>query len=97
MGWALAISLLIGAVCALRVPVLIFALLVLAVLAIYAVVSYTTGNTLWYAIGWGIAFAVALEAGYVLTHVLLHAFYARRVDNAEKRAPQGTRSKFPAD
>ncbi|WP_112436873.1 hypothetical protein [Rhizobium sp. AN80A] len=97
MGWALVISLLIGAICALRVPVLVFALLVIAVLVIYAVVSYSSGSTLWHAVLWGGAFAVMLEAGYVLTHVLLHAFYTRRVDNDEKRTPQGANPKYPAD
>ena len=97
MGWALIISFLIGAVCALRVPVLIFALIVLVVMVAYAGVSYSTGSSLMQAIAWGFVFSVVLEAGYVFTHVLLHSFYTRRASDAEKRSPQQAQSKYHAD
>jgi len=97
MGWALVVSFLIGAICALRVPVLIFTLIVLVVMIAYAGVSYSTGSPFTHAIAWGFVFAVVLEAGYVFTHVFLHAFYTRLASDAEKRAPQEAHPKYPAD
>ncbi|MBW9118009.1 hypothetical protein JNB88_30805 [Rhizobium cauense] len=97
MGWALVISFLIGAICGLRVPVLIFTLIVLVVMVAYAVVSYSTGSTVVQAIAWGFVLAAVLEAGYVFTHVLLHAFYTRRASDTEKPAARQSQSKYPAD
>ncbi|MBD9449520.1 MULTISPECIES: hypothetical protein [unclassified Rhizobium] len=97
MGWALLVSFLIGAICALRVPVLIFALIVLVVMIAYAGVSYTNGSPLMHAIAWGFVFAVVLEAGYVFAHLLLHSFYTRRASDTEKRTPQQAQSKYHAD
>ncbi|MBB3399616.1 MULTISPECIES: hypothetical protein [unclassified Rhizobium] len=97
MGWALVISFLIGAVCALRVPVLIFTLIVLVVMIAYAGASYFAGSPVLNAFAWGFVFAVVLEAGYVFAHVVLHAFYARRASDTEKRAPQQAQPKYPAD
>ncbi|MDM9625165.1 hypothetical protein QTL95_04595 [Rhizobium sp. S152] len=97
MGWALVISFLIGAVSALRVPVLIFTLIVLVVLIVYTGIGYTTGSPILNAIAWGFVFAFVLEAGYVFTHVLLHSLYTRRASDNENRAPQQAQSKYPVD
>ncbi|MDQ0562026.1 putative membrane protein [Rhizobium mesoamericanum] len=77
MGWALVVSFLIGAICALRMHVLIFTLIVVAVLIAYTGVSLSTGSSFTHAIAWGFVFASVLEAGYVVIHVVsacvLHA------------------------
>ncbi|CCM78313.1 hypothetical protein [Rhizobium mesoamericanum] len=70
MGWALVVSFLIGAICALRMPVLIFTLIVVAVLIAYTGVSLSTGSPFTHAIGWGFIFVSVLEAGYVVIHVV---------------------------
>lgn len=97
MGWALAVSFIIGAVCGLRMPVLIFTLVVLGVMIVYASISYSAGVPLARAIAWGFVFAAVLEAGNIFTHLLLYVFYTRRADGARKRTPQEMQSKYPAD
>ncbi|MDI7862986.1 hypothetical protein MRS76_13565 [Rhizobiaceae bacterium n13] len=97
MDWALAVSFVIGAICAVRMPVLIFTLIVVAVMFVYAGASYSSGTSVVHAIAWGVALAAVLQAGYVFTHVLLYFFYTRRSADAHKRAPQDIRSKYSAD
>jgi hypothetical protein len=78
MGWMIASCLVIGAVCALRVPILVFALFVLAaVVAIFAF-EFANGMSAWNSIGLAVLFAVFLEAGYVAGYVLLHFYFSRQ-------------------
>ncbi len=95
MGWALAICFVIGAISALRLPVLIFTLIVLVVMAAYAVFSFSTGSAVLPAVGWSIAFAAALEAGYLFTHGALYFLYVRRA--SDRRSAQKIQSKYTAD
>ncbi|ANL31784.1 hypothetical protein AMC90_PD00759 (plasmid) [Rhizobium phaseoli] len=78
-------------------PVLIFTMVVLVVMIVYASISYSTGVPLANAIAWGFVFAAVLEAGNIFTHILLYAFYTRRANEAHKRTPREMQSKFPAD
>ena len=97
MGWALATCLLIGAVCALRVPILVFALIAFTVMLIYAVVSYSGGSTALQAVGWGFVFAAVLQTGYVLSYWLIYLLYSRRAAK-DRVAPSGKmHSKYSRD
>ncbi|SEI00597.1 hypothetical protein SAMN05216228_101560 [Rhizobium tibeticum] len=95
MAWALLVSFVIGAVCALRMPILVFTLVVIAVMIACGVASYATGSSFLHAIGWGLIFAAVLEAGYVFTHGVLFFLYARRANN--ERTSRKVHSKYSAD
>ena len=95
MAWALLILFAIGAACALRVPILIVTLIVVVVTIAYAIVSYSSGSTFLYAIGWGLIFAGALETGYLFTHGVLHFLYVRRA-GSERRSRE-VQSRYSAD
>ncbi len=57
MAWALLVSFVIGAICALRMPILVFTLVVVTVILTCAIASYSTGSTFLHSIGWGLLFA----------------------------------------
>jgi hypothetical protein len=97
MEWAAAISFLIGVVCALRMPVLVFTITVLIVMIVYAIASYSTGSTLVQSVAWGLAFAVVLEAGYLFGHAILYGLYSRRTADGRRRVWQKVQSKYSAD
>ncbi len=95
MGWAIAVCFVIGAVCALRLPVLIFALIVAVVIAAYFFIGITAGWELVPTLAWSAVIGVALEAGYLLTH---GAFYVLYVRSAKKnRAHQQIQSKYNSE
>ncbi|MDP9811581.1 putative membrane protein [Rhizobium tibeticum] len=95
MAWALLVSFVIGAICALRMPILVFTLVVVAVILTCAIASYSTGSTFLHSIGWGLLFAAVLEAGYLFTHGVLYFLYARRGHNG--RTSRKVQSKYSAD
>jgi hypothetical protein len=77
MGWIFASCLAIGAICALRAPILVFALLVVGALAVVFALELTNGSSAWDAITLAAVVGVGLEAGYVLGYVLLHLYFSR--------------------
>jgi len=95
MGWAFAICFVIGAICALRLPILIFTLIVVFVMLGYAIVGVTTGSGILAAIAWAMALATLLEAGYLFTHAILYCVYTRRASGA--RSSRKIQSKYTAD
>ncbi|KGE01594.1 hypothetical protein [Rhizobium sp. YS-1r] len=97
MGWTFAVCVLIGAVCALRMPILVFAIVAFIVMAVYAAMSYAAGSTAWQAIGWGFLFAALLEAGYVVSYWLLYFFYSRRTAGKRETASRKVQSRYSAD
>jgi hypothetical protein len=97
MEWAAAVSFLIGVVCALRMPVLVFTIAVLIVMIAYAIASYSIGSTLLQSVAWSVAFAVVLEAGYLFGHGILYCLYSRRTAGGRRRVWQKIQSKYSAD
>ncbi|RDJ03288.1 hypothetical protein [Rhizobium grahamii] len=95
MGLTLAICFVLGAVSALRMPILVFTLVVMVVMAAYAIFSVVAGMSSIMAFGWSMALASMLEAGYIFTHTVLYLVYVRRAD--ETRAPRKIQSKYTAD
>lgn len=97
MEWAIAVSFLIGVICALRMPVLIFTLTVLIVMIAYAIASYSIGSSLLQSVAWSLAFAVVLEAGYLSGHGILYCLYSQRTEGGRRRLWQKVHSKYSAD
>lgn len=98
MGWAIAVSFLTGVVCALRMPILIFTLIVLIVMIACAIASYSVGSSLLQSIAWALAFAGVLEAGYLSGHGILHCLYSRRrTAVGRRRLWRKIHSRYPAD
>jgi hypothetical protein len=97
MVWALVISFIIGAFCAVRLSILIFTLIVLLVILLFAVsaigIGYTTATT---AI-WAILLTAALEAGYVAMHGVFYLLYVRKREFEGKQPPLEVNSKYSAD
>ncbi|OWW00099.1 hypothetical protein ATY81_25205 [Rhizobium sp. R72] len=77
MASTLLILFAIGAACALRAPILIVTLILLAVMIAHAIASYSGGSTFLGSLGWGLVFAGSLEAGYLFTHGILYFLYVR--------------------
>jgi hypothetical protein len=86
-----------GVACALRMPVLIFTLIVLIVMIAYAIASYSIGSSLLQSVAWGLAFAVLLEAGYLSGHGILYCLYSRRTAGRRRRLWRKIHSRYPAD
>lgn len=94
MPLAIALAFLVGAVCAVRLPVLIFTLVVALVVFVFGIINYGIGNPLVSSALWALAYAAALEAGYVFAHCLFYLLYVRRSIRHEKQAPNEIRSKY---
>lgn len=95
MAWTVAVSFAVGALCGLRVPVLIFALLVLLVMSVFVIASIGSGHPALTTAMWVFIYGAVLEAGYVLVHGLLYLFYVK--GRAKNKEPSNLkiRSKFP--
>lgn len=77
MAWGLIISFAVGVLCALRVPILHFTIIVLIVMFGYAIASVGSGSSALGIIGWSFILAAALEAGYIFPHVLFYIVYVK--------------------
>lgn len=85
--WALIVSFVVGAVCAVRLPVLIFTLMVSLVAIVFAAISLHAGTSLASTAIWTLVYAAALEIGYVLAHGLLYFLYIKRSERASRQQP----------
>jgi hypothetical protein len=97
MPWALAVSFVVGAICAVRLPVLIFTLIVVFVMIAFAAASMTMGNSVLATALWSLAYAAMLEAGYIFVHGLFYLFYVKRAARGSKRPSSEIRSKYSSD
>lgn len=92
MGWIIASCFVVGAVCASRIPVLIFALIVLCSSLIVFGASSLAGGTAWSSIGYAVLVAVVLEAGYVAGHLLLYLYFSRHAGRSKTRSDDKSQS-----
>ncbi|WP_245306906.1 MULTISPECIES: hypothetical protein [unclassified Rhizobium] len=76
-------------------PILVFTLIVVFVMLGYAIVGLATGSGVLAALGWGLALATLLEAGYLFTHGILYCLYTRRASGT--RSSQKIQSKYTTD
>jgi len=70
--WTIIIAIAIGAISSLRMHALVFALIVLGVLCVYAAIRLYMGDAVLQVILWVIIYEFALEGGYVAGLVARH-------------------------
>jgi hypothetical protein len=97
MHLAIAVAFLIGAVCAVRLPVLIFTLIVALVMVVFGAISYSSGYSLGSAALFAVIYAAALEGGYVLAHFVFYLVYVRRASRGDKRRSGKVTSKYSSE
>jgi len=93
--WALALSFLVGAVCAVRLPVLLFTVIVVIVVVAFA--SFISAGSTVERVVWAFTHAGALEAGYLFVHCLFYLVYVRRAARVGKRPAAEMTSKYSPD
>ena len=77
MAWGLIVSFVVGALCALRVPILLFTIIVLIVMAGYAFANIGSGSSALDIALWSFILAAVLEAGYIFPRLLLYIIYVK--------------------
>ncbi|HEY0122522.1 MAG TPA: hypothetical protein VGC14_12320 [Rhizobium sp.] len=88
MAWGLVLSFVVGALCALRVPILHFTIVVLAIMVGYAVMNIGTGSSVTEICAWSALLAVVLEAGYLFPHLLFYVVYVKLLGRDRRRSPE---------
>ncbi|MEZ2218587.1 hypothetical protein [Rhizobium sp. RCC_161_2] len=86
MAWGLVLSFAVGALCALRVPILHFTIIVLAIMVGYAAMQIGTGSSVTDILLWSALLAVVLEAGYVFPHLLFYVVYVKLLGRDRRRS-----------
>ena len=97
MLWALPICFAIGALCALKIPVLHFAIVVMAVMAVYTIACVLSGGPVVASLLWMVLFAVSLEAGYVFDHLIAYLTATRVTKQEVKTSASKLRSRYSPD
>jgi hypothetical protein len=87
MAWGLVLSFVVGALCALRVPILHFTIVVLAIMVGYAAINIGTGSSVTQIFVWTALLAIVLEAGYVFPHLLFYVVYVKLLGRDIRRSP----------
>ncbi|GAC1045786.1 hypothetical protein [Rhizobium sp. No.120] len=77
MAWGLIVSFVVGALCALRVPILLFTIIVLVVMVGYALSNIGSDSSALDIAAWSFILAAVLEAGYIFPHLLLYIIYVK--------------------
>ncbi|KKX24482.1 hypothetical protein [Rhizobium sp. LC145] len=85
MTWALVISFIIGAFCAIRLPILIFTLIVILVVFVFALTGIGLGYSLPTIAFWSFLLVASLEAGCAATHAFFYVMFVRRQAIEKKR------------
>mgnify|MGYP000595294614 CR=1 FL=1 len=87
----------IGAVSALRVPALVFALIVFFVVCVYAVTRLASGDPFLNVALWVVIYEFAFEGGYVAGHVLRYVFRPGGSAKRSELAAETEEVSYPAD
>lgn len=87
MAWGLVLSFAVGALCALRVPILHFTIIVVAIMVGYAVMNIGTSSSVTEILAWSMLLAIVLEAGYVFPHLLFYLVYVKLLGRDRPRSP----------
>lgn len=88
MHWSFLVWILVGMVCAIRVPILHFTLVVIAGVCVYAVVfqsSYVSAGQL---LVWCLIYGALLQFGYVCTHCIFYLTYIRTAVKERRSSSQ---------
>ncbi|CDN58103.1 Hypothetical protein RG1141_PA12710 (plasmid) [Neorhizobium galegae bv. officinalis bv. officinalis str. HAMBI 1141] len=97
MTWDLVIAFIVGLLCAARLPILIFTLVVLAVVIILATAAIVLDYSVSDALTWASLVAVALEAGCVAMNGIFYFLYVRRRVNEREQSSLGVNSKYSGE
>lgn len=87
MSWDYLVWFVIGAICAVRLPILPFTLVVVVGIACYAFTLIGSGNPATTITLWCLFYAASLQAGYFFTHFLLYLIYVKIGGRDRKRRP----------
>jgi len=94
MAWGLIISFVVGVLCALRVPILHFTIIVVIVMVGYALANIGSGNSAIDIVAWSFILAAVLEAGYIFPHVVFYVVYVKLLGRDLGRSRSQTGSRF---
>ncbi|OCJ07880.1 hypothetical protein A6U87_11465 [Rhizobium sp. AC44/96] len=97
MPWSLLVLFLVGAVCAVRLPILHFTLVVVIVIAGYALASIGSAKSGIEVFVWSALYAGALEGGYILANCLFYLVFVKFFARKYKRPPSNLNSKYSQD
>ncbi len=97
MTWDLVIAFIVGLLCAARLPILIFTLVILAVVIILATAAVVLDYSVSDALTWAFLVAVALEAGCVAMNGIFYLLYVRRRVNEREQSSLGVNSKYSGE
>lgn len=93
--WGLLVSFLIGAVCAIRLPILHFTLIVIAGILVFACsAAYESSAGIFL---WCLAYAALMQIGYVFSNYIFHLIYARAHVRQRRNFSPVMRSKYSPD
>ncbi len=96
MGWAVPACVVIGAISAVRIPLLVFTVGVFVAIALVAVFGLGSGRSTTDIALMAASMATLLEGGYLAGHAILHLIYGR--ERPRRRQPvEKIQSKFRAD
>jgi uncharacterized protein YqgC (DUF456 family) len=97
MHWGLLVSFLIGVICAIRLPILHFTLVVIIGVCIYGFAyhaSYASNTQL---LLWCIAYGGVLQLGYVFSNCIFYLVYVRTGARKRRNFTSAMRSKYSPD
>jgi membrane protein implicated in regulation of membrane protease activity len=86
MIWLLLLSGLMGAICAAGLPTLIFALVAVAMIAMFFIAAIFSGFGVLPSLGWAFLMSTALSAGNMATHLAFYMMYVRRPADRRREA-----------
>jgi len=92
MAWGLFLSFAVGVLCALRVPILHFTIIVVLIIAGYVMANIGSGRSAAELASWSAILAVVLEAGYLFPHLLFYLVYVKLLGRDRSRLPAQTKS-----
>lgn len=93
---ALIIALAIGVVAAMRVPALVFALIVVCVACVYIVTQISLNGFGLGELLWATVYVFAIEGGYVAGHVIRYFFRENVSKEASDETPSGEEASYPS-
>ncbi|MDR6817503.1 hypothetical protein J2X76_002679 [Neorhizobium sp. 2083] len=97
MAWAVVSAFVIGALCAVRLPILIFTLLVSVMTVAFALTGIVLGYAMPTVLMWSFLLLVALEAGCAGMNGLFFLLYARKRVAKREASPLEATSKYSPD
>lgn len=77
MHWSFLVWILVGMLCAIRLPILHFTLVVIAGVCVYAVLFHSSYDSAGQLLVWCLIYGALLQFGYVCSHCIFYLMYIR--------------------